>query len=79
MSSKSDANRSESQAIMELQRENEQLRQTVAALRQAVSILTESSAGLFQAAARSSTAQLRAGELVSDALGIWTQPAIPNN
>lgn len=69
---KSDVNTAESRAITKLQRENEQLRQTVQALRQAVSILTESSAGLL-------TAQLRAGELVSDALGIWTQPTIPNN
>lgn len=62
----------ECRTIAKLERENEQLRQTIQALRQAVSVLTD-------AAAQSTAAQLRAGELVSDALGIWTQPAIPNN
>lgn len=69
----------ECRTIAKLERENEQLRQTVQALRQAVSILTDAAAQSTAAHLRATAAQLRAGELVSDALGIWTQPAVPNN
>lgn len=69
--------------VEQLATENEQLRNTVQALRKALALVTEAQSSMVvaHADAQSSVwrAQAKANELVSDALGLWTYPKIPNN
>lgn len=69
--------------VERLATENEQLRNTVQALRKALAVVTEAQSSMVRAHvdAQSSIwqAQAKAAELVSDALGLWTYPKIPNN
>lgn len=59
--------------------ENERLRQPVQALRKALALVTEANQALAAANSAAMTAQLQANGIVSDAVGLWTWPTIPNN
>lgn len=63
--------------------ENEQLRNTVQALRKALALVTEAQSSMMRAHADAQSsvwqAHAKANELVSDALSLWTYPKIPNN
>ncbi|SKU61178.1 Uncharacterised protein [Mycobacteroides abscessus subsp. massiliense] len=69
--------------VERLTTENEQLRNTVQALRKALALVTEAQNSMvrtqFDAQSSLWQAQAKANELVSDALGLWTYPKIPNN